>query len=73
MMLLGGVCVCVCVCVCERAVVVMSVVVAVGFGLLFVVGSIPFLEARLAQWIAYQTSNLGVAGSSPALRTLCSF
>ena len=26
--------------------------------------------ARLAQWIAYQTSNLGVAGSSPASRTL---
>ena len=27
-------------------------------------------RARLAQWIAYQTSNLGVAGSSPASRTL---
>ena len=27
-----------------------------------------FFDARLAQWIAYQTSNLGVAGSSPASR-----
>ena len=40
--------------------------------LLFVGECWSFLEARLAQWIAYQTSNLGVAGSSPASRTLCS-
>jgi hypothetical protein len=37
---------------------------------LFVDVLVTVLEARLAQWIAYQTSNLGVAGSSPASRTL---
>jgi hypothetical protein len=42
----------------------------VGFGLLCKMRRSIFFEARLAQWIAYQTSNLGVAGSSPASRTL---
>lgn len=46
--------------------------VRLGFGLLFVVVCEAVSDARLAQWIAYQTSNLGVAGSSPASRT-CSF
>jgi hypothetical protein len=56
-----GLCVCCIVC---------FVLVCLWFAYLMVVVLVTFLEARLAQWIAYQTSNLGVAGSSPASRTL---
>ena len=37
-----------------------------------VIAFVPILEASVAQWIEHQTSNLGVAGSSPAVgKTKC--
>ena len=64
-------CVCVCVCVLCLCVCILCVLVCVLFMCVCVgVCGLSRFEARLAQWIAYQTSNLGVAGSSPASRTL---
>ncbi len=55
-------CVVVLLCCC---VVVLYVVRWVGVWLLFVAWPVGVLEARLAQWIAYQTSNLGLRVRAP--------